>query len=224
MENNELNGRAADGAEGSASSRRKLTTKEWGKKILLEFKDLLIGAAFPFMLTLILSATIISYVAYGGEDDLGLKIVVLLVGEAMIIAATVIFGKQNGSSAYKKTVQNGNKRKVNSNDLGSKLYIGEYSLVKGVLIPLISCIPFAVFLIVEAAFHNDICEFALMYVFGWAFFPFKLAGLSAWLALIWIIPFAGVHLAAYVWGGKVEKRKQDQLAAVEEIKDAKKKK
>lgn len=196
--------------------------KDLGKKILLELKDLLIGAAFPLMLSLILSSTIISYVGYGGKD-LGLKIVVLLVGEVMIIAALVIFGKQNGAAAYKKTVQNGNKRKVNSNDDGSRLYIGEYSLLKGALIPLISCIPFIVFQIVEAAFHNNVCEFALMYAFGWAYFPFKLAGVSQWLNFIWIIPYACVHLGAYVWGGKTEKKKQDRLAAAEEVKVNKKK-
>ena len=191
--------------------------KALGKKILLELKDLLMGAAFPFMLSLILCSTIISYVGYGG-DDLGLKIVVLLVGEVMIIAATVIFGKQNGAVAYKKTVQNGNKRKVGANDDASRLYIGEYSLIKGVLIPLISCIPFIIFQIVEGAYHNDVCEFALMYVFGWAYFPLKLAKVSQWLNFIWIIPYAGVHLGAYIWGGKTEKKKQDQLAAAEEAK------
>ncbi len=205
-------------------NREKFTSKEWDKKILLELKDMLIGAAFPFMLTLILSATIISYSAYGNEEELGLKILILVVGEILIIAATVIFGKQNGVTAYKRTVQNGNKRKVNSTDLSARLYIGEYSLVKGALIAVISCVPFIIFQIVGAAYHNDICEFALMYVFGWAYFPFKLAGLSEWLNLIWVIPFAGVHLAAYIWGGKVEKKKQDQLAVAEEAKDAKKKK
>ena len=101
-------------------NKEKLTAKEWGKKILLELKDLLAGAAFPLMLSLILSSTVISYAAYGNEEDLRLKIVVLVVGEVLVFAATVIFGKQNGVTAYKRTVQNGNKRKVNSNDLSSK--------------------------------------------------------------------------------------------------------
>ena len=200
----------------------KINSKDFGKKFLLELKDLLVGAAFPFMLSLILCTTVVSYVGYGG-DDLGLKIVVLLVGEVLIIAATVIFGKQNGATAYKKTVQNGNKRKANSNDDGSRLYIGEYSLIKGVLIPLICCVPFIVFQIVEGAHHNNVCEFALMYVFGWAYFPFKLAGLSQWLNFIWIIPYACVHLAAYIWGGKTEKKKQEQIASAKEVKEKNKK-
>ena len=175
------------------------------------------------MLSLILSSTVISYAAYGNKDELALKIVVLLVGEVLIIAATVIFGKQNGMTAYKKTVQNGNKRKVNANDDGSRLYIGEYSLIKGALIPLISCIPFMIFQIIEGAYHNDVCQFALMYAFGWAYFPFNFAALPQWLNLIWVIPYAGVHLGAYAWGGKTEKKKQDQLAAAEEVKGNKKK-
>ena len=198
--------------------KKKLTAKEWGKKIHLELKDLLAGAAFPLMLSLILSSTVISYAAYGNEEDLGLKIVVLVVGEVLVFAATVIFGKQNGVTAYKRTVQNGNKRKVNSNDLSSKFYIGEYSLVRGALIPVISCIPFIIFQIVGAAYYNDVCESALMYAFGWAYFPFGLAKLSPWLNLLWIIPYAGAHIAAYAWGGKTEKRKQDQLASAEEAK------
>lgn len=204
-------------------NREKISSKDWGKKFFLELKDLLVGAAFPLMLSLILSSTIISYAAYGNGEDLGIKIVVLLVGEALIIAATVIFGKQNGKAAYKKTVQNGNKRKAGANDDGSRLYIGEYSLIKGALIPVISCIPFIIFQIIEGAYHNNVCEFALMYAFGWAYFPFKLAGLSQWLNLIWIIPYAGVHLGAYIFGGKTEKKKLDQLAAAEEVKVNKKK-
>ena len=62
-----------------------------------------------------------------------------------------------------------------------------------------------------------------MYVFGWAYFPFKLAGVSQWLNFIWIIPYACAHLIAYIWGGKTEKKKQDRLAAVEEVKGNKKK-
>ena len=201
----------------------KINSKDWGKKFLLELKDLIIGAAFPLMLSIILSSTIISYSDYGSDDDMALKIAALLVGEVLIIAATVIFGKQNGATAYKKTVQNGNKRKVNAKDDGSRLYIGEYSWVKGVLIPLISCIPFIVFQIVEGAYHNTVCEFALKYVFGWAYYPFYFAGLSQWLNFIWIIPFTVAHLAAYIWGGKTEEKKQAQLAAQEEVKGNKKK-
>ena len=98
MENNDL-------YSVEAVENKNFTPKERAKKILLEFKDLLIGAAFPFMLMLILSASIISFVAYGGED-FGIKILILIVGEVMVYAAIFIFGKQNGATAFKKTLQN----------------------------------------------------------------------------------------------------------------------
>lgn len=204
--------------EDAIEEKQKIDRADWGKKFVGELKDMLIGAAFPLMLMLILSATVVSFVAYSSDEDVALKIVILAVGEAMIIAANVIFGKQNGSAAYKKTLQNGNKRKVGSADTGAKLYIGEYSPVKGVIIPLISCFPFIVFQIINAAYANDVCKFALMYVFGWAYFPFKLAKLSEWLNLLMIIPFAGVHLGAYIFGADREKKKLEQLAAADEIK------
>ena len=58
----------------------KINSKDWGKKFLLEFKDMLMGAAFPLMLSIILSSTIISYSDYGNNEDIGLKIASLLVG------------------------------------------------------------------------------------------------------------------------------------------------
>lgn len=217
MENNEL-----DLVE-AAEERRNFTAKERTKKVLLEIKDLLIGAAFPFMLMLILSASIISFVAYGGED-LGIKILILIVGEVMVYAAMVIFGKQNGATAFKKTLQNTKKRQVNSQDISARLYVGEYAVYKGVLIPLIACIPFVVFQLVQVIAPNDVCKFVLSYALGWAYFPFRIAGLSDWLNFLWLIPFAGVHLGAYTWGGKTEKKKLEQLAAADGVKDSKKKK
>jgi hypothetical protein len=206
-----------------AVENKNFTPKERAKKILLEFKDLLIGAAFPFMLMLILSASIISFVAYGGED-FGIKILILIVGEVMVYAAIFIFGKQNGATAFKKTLQNTKKRQVNSQDVSARLYVGEYAVYKGILIPLIACVPFIIFQFVQAVAPNDVCKFVLSYALGWAYFPFRIAELSDWLNFLWLIPFTGVHLGAYIWGGKVEKKKLEQLAAADEAKDKKKKK
>lgn len=182
-----------------------------GSKFLMELADLLQSAAFPFMLMVIFGSTIISYAVYCGED-LPIQIIILVAGEAFLVAATVIFGKQNGVSAYRKTVQNTNKRKINSTDIRSVLYIGEYAPYKGAIIGLIVCVPFAIFELIYAIVPNDVCEFVLMYVFGWAHYPFKLANLSPWLNFIWIIPYVAVHTIAYVWGGLTEKKKQDTLA------------
>lgn len=193
------------------------------KKILWEARDMLAGAAFPLMLTVILSATVISFIAYGGSDIV-LKALILAAGEVMVIAATVIFGKQNGVTAYKKTVDHTNKRSINSDDLKARMYTGEYAPYKGVIIGLIICVPFIIFEIVYAAAPVKFLEFIMAYVFGWGYFPFTLGNLSPWLNLLCVIPFVGVHTAAYIWGGKTEKKKQDIIAAAEEIKAEKKKK
>ena len=76
----------------------KINSKDLGKKFLLELKDLLVGAAFPFMLSVILCTTVVSNFVYGGED-MGIKIVILLVGEVLIIAAKVIILNQTGTAA-----------------------------------------------------------------------------------------------------------------------------
>lgn len=201
----------------------RLTLKDWRTKILYEMRDLLAGAAFPFMLMLILCSTVFSFIGYGGLE-LGLQILILIIGEVLLICAIFIFGKQNGTTAYKKRVQNNNKRKVNSNDVRSRLYIGEYSIVKSILIALISCLPYIVFLVVEACYSNEVCEFALMYAFGWAYYPFKLANLPVALNLIFIIPYVALHTGAYIYGGKKEKAKQDIIAIAEETRGKTKKK
>ena len=204
--------------------RPKFTGKEWRTKILLELRDLLAGAAFPLMLMVILSATILNFIGMFGEKDLGLKILILIVGEVLLIAAYVIFGRQNGTTAYKKTVANTNKRKLNSSDVRSRLYAGEYAVVKGILIAVLSCVPLIIVLIIEASYHNQVTQFMLMYVFGWAYYPFNMMGQPVILNLIWIIPLAAVHTAAYIWGGKKEKKRQEIIEIAEESKAKRKKK
>ncbi|MCI8734057.1 MAG: hypothetical protein HFE40_00690 [Clostridia bacterium] len=202
----------------------KFTAEEKRKKALLEFRDLLAGAAFPLMLMMILSATIFSFIGMVGKEDVGLKILILIVGEALLIAAYVIFGRQNGVTSYKKKIANTNKRKLNSSDLRSKLYVGEYALVKGILTALISCVPMVIILIIESAYHNQVCEFIMMYVFGWAYYPFKMLNLPVILNLVWIVPLTAVHTAAYVWGANKEKKRQEIIAKAEESKAKRKKK
>ncbi|MDE7330222.1 MAG: hypothetical protein K2N30_03910 [Clostridia bacterium] len=190
----------------------KLTSKEKSKKIGYEILDLLAGAAFPFMLMLILSATVIGYISYGGQEDIALKAVILVVGEVMLAAATFIFGKQNGASAYKKTVQNAGKRDAGSNELNVKFFTGEYALYKGIIIPLIACLPFIIVNLIYAVYPDKTCEFMLSYMFGWAYYPFALPKLSPYLNYILLIPYVAVHAFAYYYGGKTEKKKQEIIA------------
>ncbi len=203
-----------------------LDGKQTGKKILLELKDLLIGAAFPFMLQLIFSASVILFASY--TDEVGISIAALVFGELLLAGAYVIFGRQNGIVAYRRTIQNAKKREAGSDEARAVLRVGEYALYKGFIIALISCVPFIIFQIINAAAPNNPCHFILMYAFGWAWYPFNLvnltgAGLSEWLNLIWIILPVSVHALAYFLGAMKEKKKQDLVAKAQELKGKRKK-
>ena len=181
-----------------------LTRNEKLRKFLYELKDLAAGAAFPFMLMLIFSASVISFSASG---DLPLRIVVLAAGELLLAASYVIFGKFSGVNAARKLNHNQKKRELGSSDTAVTLCVGEYSPYKGFLIGLLSCVPFIIFQIIGAAAPNSFCDFILRYAFGWAFWPFGIAGFSVWLNLIWVIPLSAVHGAAYIYGAVSERRK-----------------
>lgn len=203
-----------------------LDGKQTGKKILLELKDLLIGAAFPFMLQLIFSASVILFASY--TDEVGISIAALVFGELLLAGAYVIFGRQNGIVAYRRTIQNAKKREAGSDEARAVLRVGEYALYKGFIIALISCVPFIIFQIINAAAPNNPCHFILMYAFGWAWYPFSLvnltgAGLSEWLNLIWIVMPVSVHALAYFLGAMKEKKKQDLVAKAQELKGKRKK-
>lgn len=183
---------------------------------------MLAGAAFPIMLMLILSASIISFTT--ASDEIPMQIFVLVIGEILLCVAYVIFGKQSGVTAYRKTVQNGKKRATGNADLKARFHTGEYALYKGFVIGFISCIPYIIFQIIGSAAPNVVCDVMLQYAFGWAVYPFRLASLSSWLNLLWVIPLTCVHAAAYFWGGKAEEKKQNRIAEVNEIQGKNRKK
>ena len=191
-----------------------------GKKVRLELVDLLSGAAFPFMLMLILSASILSFAA---SEDMTMNIVIIVVGEILLAAVFVIFGRQNGVVAYRKSVQQSKKREIGTNDIKTLLGIGEYSEYKGFIIGFISCVPYIVFQIINCIFPNTFCEFLLRYAFGWAYYPLNYSNVSEWLNLIWIIPATCIHALAYYIGAKMEKKNQDEMLMRQGDKDKKKK-
>lgn len=202
----------------------KLNGDEMWKKFLLELKDLLVGAAFPFMLQLIFSASVILFASY--TDEVGISIAALVFGELLLAGAYVIFGRQNGIVAYRRTVQNAKKREAGSDDKRAVLHVGEYAIYKGFVIALISCVPFIIFQIIQGAAPNTPCKFILMYAFGWAWYPFELvnltgAGLSEWLNLIWIILPVSIHAVAYFLGARKEEKKQLLVAKAQELKGKK---
>ena len=199
-----------------------LNSKQKRQKILFEIRDILVGAAFPFMLQLVLSASVILFADI--NDEPAIQGFALAVGEIMLIAAYVIFGRQNGVSAYRKTVVTQKKRDMQSTDVKAYYKTGEYALWKGVVIGFVSVIPFMLLQFVQCLAANMFCEFILKYAFGWAAYPFKVFGVKTeWLNFIWIVIPIGVHTAAYYWGGRTERKKQELLEKAQEIKGKKNK-
>lgn len=203
-----------------------LTNEQKKKGIWLEIKDLFTGAAFPVMLQLILSASIILFVDALSEDT-ALQIVVLVIGELLFMGAYTIFGRQNGITAYRRTVQHAKKRELQADDLTCWLKTGDYAVWKGIVIGLITVIPFMLVQFIHCVAPNLVCEFILKYAFGWAAYPFivigKAAGkLSQWLNYIWIVVPVGVHAAAYVWGASIEKKRRQKVAEAQEFKQRRK--
>lgn len=200
-----------------------LNSQQKRQRIFLEIKDLLIGAAFPLMLQLVLSASVIMLSAYGG--DKAIEILIVVVGELMLAAAYFIFGRQNGVSAYRKTVIAQKKRDLDSADIKAYYKTGEYAIWKGVVIGVISVIPFMLIEFINCLAPNNVCDFILKYAFGWAACPFDVidSSLSEWLNFIWIVFPVGVHTGAYIFGANREEKRQKLLYEAQEIKDKKKK-
>ena len=200
----------------------KFTREQNAKRVWLEFKDLLTGTAFPIILQLILSASIILFADY--TEEIALSVAALLFGEFLLNGAYAVFGRQNGITAYRHTVQGEKKRSLQPDDVAARFKTGEYAVWKGIVIGFISVVPFAVFQFVNCLAPNTFCEFLLQYAFGWAVFPFRLIGqaageLSQWLNFVWLIIPIGVHTGAYVWGAAVEKARQLKAAEAQNFKD-----
>lgn len=184
-----------------------------------EFLDMLASAAFPFMLQIIFSASIILFADNG---DIALRIVAIVAGEALLIGAYLIFGRQNGIAGYRKTVTNVTKR-ANSDDVRSHFKVGEYALWKGFVVGLITCTPYIIFQFVQCVVPNSVCEFIVKYAFGWAWYPLSLAGVPEFVNFVWVIPLTCVHAGAYYWGASLEMKRQKQVAdAQSEVKKGKK--
>ena len=199
-----------------------LDAKQKRQKVLYEIRDILVGVAFPLMLQLVLSASIILFADF--NEDVAIQGFALAVGEIMLIAAYVIFGRQNGTSAYRKFIVTQKKREIGTEDAKAYYKTGEYALWKGIVIGAVSVLPFMLFQFIQCLAPNTFCEFLLKYAFGWAAYPFKVFGVDIeWLNFIWIVIPIGVHTGAYFWGGYSEKKRQALMEKAQEIKDKKKK-
>ena len=180
------------------------------RKVLLEFKDILAGVAFPLIVMLVISTTIIMFASYA---DLGVSLLALIGGEIMLTVALVIFGRANGNAAYNKTVLNSQKRSLGSTEEKVVCGTGEYALWKSILIGGILCIPFVIFQIIELCYDNTTCNFALQYVFGWAYYPFSYLGKKYQaLNLIMIILPIAAHTVGYYLGKLKQIKIQEAVA------------
>lgn len=181
------------------------------RKLWLEFKDLMAGVAFPIIIMVILSCTVIAFASY--DKDLSVTLLALVGGELMLAAALVYFGRANGSEAYRKTVENGRKRALNSSDEQAVYHTGEYALWKGIVTGLIVCVPFIIIQSIELCFDNAFCNFCLQYIFSWAYYPFSFLG-KGYQALNYILillPVGTMTLGYYL--GKLKQLKiQEELA------------
>ena len=163
------------------------------------------------MLQLVLSVSVILYADY--NEDLAIQCFALVVGEIMLIAAYVIFGRQNGISAYRKSVVAGKKRELKSADIKVYYKTGEYALWKGIVIGAITVVPFVLFQFIECVAPNTVCAFVLKYAFGWAVYPFTVMGIKIqWLNFVWTVIPVGVHTASYFWGAFKERKRQQSVA------------
>ncbi|MGN0823972.1 MAG: hypothetical protein ACI4MB_02750 [Candidatus Coproplasma sp.] len=182
------------------------------RKFWLEFKDIMAGCAFPFIIMVIFSSTIIAF-GCGKNVDIAVKLIAIIGGELMLAAALFIFGRTNGSEAYKKTVENQRKRELNSSDETVAYHTGEYSIWKGVLIGFIICIPFLIILTVQVCVENTFCSFMLQYVFSWGYAPFMSLG-TGYTALGYaaiVFPIAIMTLG-YFFGKLRQIKIQEELA------------
>lgn len=175
---------------------------------------MLLGAAFPLMLQIILSVSFIGMTS-SLTEDVALSAVMLSIGEALLIAAYIIFGRQNGITSVRKLVQHAKKRDMNTTDRQSLWGTGEYSPYKGFLIGFLSCVPCIIFQIINAIVPNSFCKFLMLYAFGWEFIPLSYAGVSEWLNLLMVLVPTAVHGGAYMFGAHKEWAKQQKVAALQ---------
>ena len=170
------------------------------------------GCAFPLIIMVIFSGTIIAF-SLGNNVDLTIKLIAIIGGELMLAAALFVFGRTNGSEAYKTTVENGRKRELNSSDEKVAYRTGEYALWKGVLIGFIVCIPLLIVLTIQLCAPNTFCSFLMEYVFAWAIAPFSFLGEGYMVyGYIMILFPIGVMTVGYFFGKLRQIKIQEELA------------
>ncbi len=165
-----------------------------------EVRDMLLGAAFPLMLQIILSVTFIGMTSsLISTEDIALSVVMLVIGELFLAGSYVVFGRQNGITSVRKILNHDKKVEIGSKDREAVFGTGEYSAYKGFAIGFISCVPYIIVQIIQCAFPNTFCDFLIRYAFGWASIPLSFVnGISQWLNLLFVLFPVIVHGVAYL--------------------------
>ena len=214
-------------APAAAAQKPSFTPSQRARRILLEFFDLLKGAAFPFIVMCVFSTTIILF--YGFED-LAVQIISVVFGEGLMIAAFIMFGRQNGAAAYRKFKMNEGKRKLGSKDEKILFRTGEYAPWKGFVIGFISASFFLVLQIIKCFGDFQFVNFMLEYACGWAISPFEvindnLGNVIAQPFYLFMLAFpVCIQGGFYIQGMHAERRRQENINRVEDDKRKGKKK
>lgn len=179
-----------------------------------EFFDICAGIAFPMIVQLMFSATIIIFADYVGTS-LWISILALVIGEGFILAAYYLFGNKSGSVAYTNFVVAEQIRVDGQPDYKRG---GEYAPYKGFLIGFISTIPYLIVHIFYCIFPNaSFLEFFLYFGFGWAVYPIYLGtqSISAFSMLL-VIVLTVVHGVGYIVGKKQEFKRREAVRLADE--------
>ena len=194
-----------------------LTPQEKRQKFFWELKDLITGAVLPLVIQLLFSCTV---VMFADSDDLAVHLIAVIGGNILIAGAYFIFGRQNGGTAYRKYYLNQTKRALENREKQVVFKTGEYSLWKGFVIPVLSCVPYILIQIIELCVPNTFCGFMLRYGFGWAFYPLSRLGVNGAVNFVFIIIPVAAHALGYYLGmkkaEKLQKQALDESAAYRE--------
>lgn len=205
-----------NGTEGAQPAPKyALTPKQKVQKFFWELGDLLKGAIFPFIVMCVFSTTIILFYDF---DDTAVKIIAVVLGEALMVGAFVMFGRQNGAAAYRKFKINDGKRKLGQRDKKIVFKTGEYSPWKGFVIGFISAVPFLILQIIKCFGDFDFVNFLLEYACGWAVAPLNVisdAIPQPWYLLMIIFP-VGIHGGFYIQGMFAERKRQEAITRAED--------
>lgn len=179
-----------------------------------EFLDICAGIAFPMIMQIMFSVTIILFADYA-ESELWIGIVSLVIGEAFIFVAYFMFGSKNGSVAYTNFVVAEQIRVDGQPDYRRG---GEYKPYKGFLLGFITTIPYLIFHIFYCIFPNaSFLEFILLYAFGWAVYPIYLGtGTINAFSMLFVSVLTVIHGVGYIVGKNKEFKRREALRLADE--------